>query len=149
MIKQSKKLFNLAIFLLLASISINTLQANSIKPGKDEGTVDAKWFKSLITESKVPKDILLVNVLPEEEFAKGSIKNSINIEADKYSAKDVLEKLPKDKTIILYCSSGARALELWIELQQEGANISKIFYFDAVVECTKNDCKIEVNEPLE
>ena len=122
---------------------------NGAKLGSDEGTVDGDWLKSLIMEDKVPSYIQIVNVLSAKDFEKGNIKGSINIEAEKLNAKELFEKLPKNKTIVFHCSAGSRSLEAWMKLQKDGVDMSEIFYFDAVIKCEKNSCKIDVNEPLE
>lgn len=121
---------------------------NGVKLGADEGTVDGEWLKSLIVENKVPENIQIVNVLNKKEFDKGHIKGSINIEAEKLTAKDLFEKLPKNKTIIFHCAAGSRSLEAWMKLKKEKLDVSEIFYFDANVNCKDDSCKIEVNEPL-
>lgn len=122
---------------------------NGAKLGKDEGSIDGEWLKALIIDNKVPEYIQIVNVLPAKEFKKGNIKGSINIETDKLSAKEIVSKLPKNKTIIFNCSAGARSIEAWMKLKKDGIDVSEIFYFDANINCKDNNCKIEVNEPLE
>ena len=104
---------------------------------------------ALIIDNKVQEYIQIVNVLPAKEFKKGNIKGSINIETDKLSAKEIVSKLPKNKTIIFNCSAGARSIEAWMKLKKDGIDVSEIFYFDANINCKDNNCKIEVNEPLE
>ncbi|TLS72519.1 rhodanese-like domain-containing protein [Aliarcobacter thereius] len=121
---------------------------NGVKIGVDEGTVDGEWLKELILSNKVPNNIQIVNVLPEKDFKKGHIKGSINIEAEKFSAKDILAKLPKDKSIVFHCSAGSRSLEAWMKMQKEKIDMSEIFYLDAVIKCENSNCNIEVNEPL-
>ncbi|MFV7789498.1 rhodanese-like domain-containing protein [Aliarcobacter lanthieri] len=122
---------------------------NGAKLGSDEGTIDGEWLKKLILDNKVPEYIQIVNVLPKKDFDKGNIKGSINIEADKLSAKEIFEKLPKNKTIIFHCSAGARSLETYMKLQKDKYDLSEIFYFDANIICEDDKCKIDVNEPLE
>ena len=121
---------------------------NGAKLGEDEGTIDGEWLKAQILEDKVPEYIQIVNVLNEKDFKKGHIKGSINIEADKFSAKELFEKLPKGKTIVFNCTAGARSIEAWSKLKKENIDISDILYFDANINCEGEKCKIEVNEPL-
>ena len=122
---------------------------NGAKLGRDEGTIDGEWLKALILENKLPENIQIVNILPAKDFAKGNIKGSINIEAEKLTPKEIIEKLPKDKTIIFHCSAGSRSLEAWMKLQKDNIDMNEIFYFDANINCQGNECKIDVNEPLE
>ena len=123
--------------------------ANGAKLGSDEGTIDGEWLKAQIEEGKVPEYIQIVNVLSSKDFQKAHIKGSINIEAEKLSAKDLFEKLPKGKTVVFHCSAGSRSLEAWAKLKKEKFDISEIFYFDANVVCQGEKCKIDVNEPLD
>lgn len=126
----------------------NTSTPNGAKLGSDEGTIDGEWLKAQILENKVPEYIQIVNVLSAKDFTKGHIKGSINIEADKLTAKELLEKLPKGKTIVFHCSAGARSIEAWSKLKKEKVDISDILYFDANIACEGEKCKIDVNEPL-
>ena len=121
---------------------------NGAKLGSDEGTIDGEWLKAQIDDNKVPEYIQIVNVLSAKDFTKGHIKGSINIEADKFTAKELLEKLPKDKTIVFHCSAGARSIEAWSKLKKDNVDISEILYFDANIVCEGENCKIDVNEPL-
>ncbi|WP_368028955.1 rhodanese-like domain-containing protein [Arcobacter sp. s6] len=121
---------------------------NGAKLGSDEGTVDGEWLKAQIVDNKVPEYIQIVNVLSSKDFEKGHIKGSINIEADKFSAKELFEKLPKGKTVIFHCSAGARSIEAWSKLKKDNIDISEVLYFDANITCKGEDCKIDVNEPL-
>ena len=108
---------------------------NGAKLGEDEGSIDGEWLKAQIVEDKVPEYIQIVNVLSEKDFKKGHIKGSINIEADKLSAKELFEKLPKGKTIVFNCSAGARSIEAWSNLKKDQVDVSDILYFDANVTC--------------
>ncbi len=129
--------------------SKKAMMAMGIKKGEDEGTVDGEWFKKLVITKKVPSNIQLVDVVPQEDFANGHLPNSMNIYAEDLSAKVLFAKLPKNKTIVFNCASGARALEAWMKLKDNKFDVSNIYYFDANINCAKNmKCTIEVNEPL-
>ena len=121
---------------------------NGIMLGLDEGTVDGEWMKDKILKNEVPSNVVLVNVLDNEDFKKGHLEGSINIVAEKLSAKKLQAKLPEGKSVIFYCASGARSLEAWQKLKDAGMDVSEVFYFDALIECKSTTCKIEVNEPL-
>ncbi|MCT7594313.1 rhodanese-like domain-containing protein [Aliarcobacter butzleri] len=131
------------------SIKKDEFSKNGLKLGKDQGSVDGEWLKALILENKVPEYIQIVNILNEQEFKNGHIKGSINIEAGKLSAKELYEKLPKNKTIVFHCTAGSRSLEAWMKLNSNKYDMSEIYYFDANITCKGNNCKIDVNEPLE
>lgn len=121
---------------------------NGVMLGLDEGTVDGEWIKKLILENKVPANIQIVDVTSKEEFKSGHLVGSINITAGDLTAKELYEKLPKDKSVIFNCTAGGRSLEAWTKLQEAEYDLSEVFYFDANIDCKGNDCKIEVNEPL-
>lgn len=122
---------------------------NGMKLGVDEGSVDGEWLKKLILEDKVPEIIQIVDVTAPNEFKNGHIKGAINIEAAKLTAEELISKLPKGKTIIFNCTAGGRSIEAWAKLKAKKFDISEIYYLDANISCKGNDCKIDVNEPLE
>ena len=88
-------------------------------------------------------------MISPEDFESGHLKGSMNIYAEPLEAKDLHKKLPKDKIIVFNCTSGARALEAWVKLQEAKIDTTDIYYFDANISCDKDSkCEIEVNEPL-
>ncbi len=122
---------------------------NGLKLGVDEGSVDGEWLKKFILEDKVPEFIQIVDVTAPNEFKNGHIKGAINIEASKLTADELFSKLPKGKTIVFNCTAGGRSIEAWAKLKANKFDISEVYYLDANISCKGNDCKIEVNEPLE
>ena len=126
----------------------DSFSKNGLKRGSDEGSVDGEWLKKQILENKVPSYIQIVDVTTPAEFKNGHLKGAINIEASKLTAKELLEKLPKNKTIVFNCTAGGRSIDAWSKLNDEKLDISEIYYFDANISCKDNNCKIDVNEPL-
>jgi len=125
------------------------MMSKNIQKGLDEGTVDGEWLKKLVLSNTVPSNVQLVDVIPSEDFLNGHLPDAINIYAEDLSAKAFFDKLPKGKTIIFNCASGARALEAWMKLKDNKYDVSNVYYFDANINCNKNmKCDIEVNEPL-
>lgn len=122
---------------------------NGAKLGADEGSIDGEWFNAFIKKGKIPSYIQLVDVTSADEFKDGHIKGAINIEAEKYKAKELMAKLSKGKTIVFNCTAGGRSIEAWSKLKDAGVDVSEIFYFDANIDCKGNECKIEVNEPID
>jgi len=118
---------------------------NGIKLGEDEGTVDGEWFKA---NYKTLANVQIVDVRSPEDHKAGAMAGSINIEAEKMSAKDLAAALPKDKVVVFHCASGGRAMEAQTKAVEGGADASKVYYFDANLDCKGSDCSIEVNEPL-
>ncbi len=73
-------------------------------------------FQKLIDEDK---DIVLVDVRPEKQVKEeGMIEGAINVPFDAVEAN--LDKLPKDKTIALYCNTGTKSAEVAKELDELG-----------------------------
>ena len=86
--------------LLLAVLGLNTACSQNYE------NYDVKEFAELITDSNV----VILDVRKAGEFAEGHITGAILI--DQFQS-DFLEqaqvKLPKDKTIAIYCRSGRRS----------------------------------------
>ena len=93
---------------------------NGIKKGEDEGTVDGEWFKKLVKTNMVPTFMQIVDVTPPEDFKSGHLPNAVNIYAEELSVKALMKALPKDKVTVFTCASGARALEAWAKLKEDG-----------------------------
>jgi rhodanese-related sulfurtransferase len=120
-----------------------------LKKGEDTGTVDGKWFVE--NYKTFPKNVTLVNVKSADEFKVGHFAGSINLNAEKMTPQELLNALPKEGEIVFYCGTGTRALEAWGMLAEKlkYEDIHRIFYLDANIKCNdKNECTIEVNEPL-
>lgn len=123
-----------------------------LKFGVDEGSVDGEWFKELALSGKVPSSVALIDVRDPEEFKKGHFKGAINIHSS-VKPKEFEKLLPQGKEVVLYCSTGARSMDVWSGfkdiLKYPKERMNKILYFDANIECSGiNKCKVEVNEPL-
>ena len=86
--------------LLLAVLGLNTACSQNYE------NYDVKEFAELITDPNV----VILDVRKADEFAEGHITGAILI--DQFQS-DFLEqaqvKLPKDKTIAIYCRSGRRS----------------------------------------
>ncbi len=121
---------------------------NGAKLSIDEGGVDGEWFYGLYKAGKVPSYIQIVDIRDAAEYKEGHLKGAINVPAEKASAKEFYEKLPKGKTLVFHCSAGGRSVEAWQKLQGAKYDVSEIFYFDANIDCKGTECKVEVNEPI-
>jgi rhodanese-related sulfurtransferase len=126
----------------------NKFSKNGAKLGVDEGSIDGEWLYEFIKKGEVPEFIQIVDVTAPDEFKSGHIKGAINIHAEKLSAKELVAKLPKGKTIVFNCTAGGRSIDAWTKINNAKMDVSEIFYFDANIDCKGNDCKIEVNEPI-
>lgn len=73
-------------------------------------------FQELIDTNK---DIVLVDVRPEKQVSEeGMISGAINVPFD--AVESNLDKLPKDKTIALYCNTGTKSVEVAKQLETLG-----------------------------
>lgn len=73
-------------------------------------------FQSFINENK---DIILVDVRPEKQVAEeGIIQGAINVPFDAIDSN--LDKLPKGKTLALYCNTGTKSAEVAQNLEKLG-----------------------------
>ena len=132
----------------VAIVKKDSFSKNGLKRGSDEGSVDGEWLKKQILENKVPSYIQIVDVTTPVEFKNGHLKGAINIEAAKLTAKELFEKLPKNKTIVFNCTAGGRSIDAWSKLNDAKIDVSEIYYLDANISCKDNNCKIDINEPL-
>ena len=78
--------------------------------------VRGEAFQTLIDENK---DIVLVDVRPAKQVKEeGMIEGAINVPFDEVEKH--LDKLPKDKTIALYCNTGTKSAEVAKQLERLG-----------------------------
>ncbi len=64
---------------------------------------------------------VIIDVREPEEFAKGHIKNAINIPpSELMNGSDLINKLDKDTPLVLYCVSGSRSNVAIGLLRQQG-----------------------------
>ncbi|MBN2654591.1 MAG: rhodanese [Nitrospirae bacterium] len=64
---------------------------------------------------------VVLDVRSKDEAAAGAVKKSINIPADDIAAR--YNELPKDKLIIVHCSTGVRAEMAYEILKEKGYNV--------------------------
>lgn len=94
------------------------------------GEMDVVDFKALL--AKPDKGVVIVDVRTAAEAKEGSLPNAISIPLEEVEAN--LAKLPKDKTLILHCSTGVRAEMAYNVLKKAGF---KPKYVKAVVKFDK------------
>ena len=83
-------------------------------------SLNASDFEQAITDDQV----IIVDVRTAEEYSGGHIHNAINIDVKRagflYEAD---EKLPKDKTIAVYCQGGVRSRKAAVLLADNGYTV--------------------------
>jgi rhodanese-related sulfurtransferase len=55
------------------------------------------------------KDVIIIDVRTDREFASGHLENAISIDIYKSDFKDKISKLDKEKTYYVYCKTGIRS----------------------------------------
>lgn len=89
----------------------------------DYRSVDVNEFAQVIREA----DVCLLDVRTEKEFADGHIEGSICIDVTRSDFMEkVATKLPKDKTIALYCRSGRRSKKAAALLSDAGYQVVEL-----------------------
>ncbi len=83
-----------------------------------DGTAKVRHFEQM------EPDIFLLDVRSPSEFEQGSITGAVHIPVDKL--RQSLDKLPKDKTINIYCAVGIRGYIAARILGQKGFNARNI-----------------------
>jgi phage shock protein E len=101
----------LAFLLIFGMSSCGTAQDNSNATVQTGATiaknVNTNEFQELIASKK---DGILLDVrTPEELTSEGSIEGNINIDYRSADFKEQLNKLDKDKPVLVYCHSGGRS----------------------------------------
>lgn len=100
------------------------------------GEVELATFKGFI--EKPPMDTVILDVRNKSEVAAGAIPNSTNIPLEELEQR--LLELPKDKTLVLFCSTGVRAEMAYNILKKAGVDAK---YVKAKVEADKDKYSIE------
>ena len=72
---------------------------------------------------------IIVDVRTKEEYDESHVKNSINIPYDEI---DENTDLDKNKTIIVYCRSGARSKKAYDTLKDLGYDVYDLGAFDKI-----------------
>jgi hypothetical protein len=97
------------------SVAIN--RVDSIKPGKEDGTIDKEFFKKIVAEK--PQNVTFVDVRTPFEFKAGHIDGSQHLHINELFTKGceaTIAKLPKEGYIVFVCATGARAGEMYFGL---------------------------------
>ncbi len=107
--------------ILILLLLIVVIVAWACKPsGNDDGfkSVDVEEFASLITNTD---SVVILDARTPSEFAEGHLPGAILIDykSDQFKS-EALSRLPKDKTIAIYCRSGRRSAGAAAILSAEG-----------------------------
>jgi len=96
------------------------------------GEVELAVFKEQL--DKPAAEVIILDVRAPSEVAEGALPNALSIPLDQLEQR--LSDLPKDKTLLVHCSTGARAEMAHSVLKKAGLNAK---YLKAKVEFDKED----------
>jgi len=119
-----------------AEKKLEVTKVDSIKAGKEEGSIDKEFFKKIVAEN--PANVVLVDVRTPFEYKAGHFDGAkhvfINDLYDK-GCDATLAQLPKEEYVVFVCATGARAAEMYFGIKDEckKADIKKLFFLDAEV----------------
>ncbi|MET0072230.1 MAG: rhodanese-like domain-containing protein [Candidatus Thiodiazotropha sp.] len=103
--------------------------APKIEEGEDEGTISIASFNRLATDN--PDDFHWYDVRdPEEVESDGTFGKAVIMTVDE--VEDNVDKLPTDKPIVFFCSTGARSGEAYDLVRMKRDDL-KIYFLDANV----------------
>jgi len=104
-----------------AGFTVATGQASTdivYVPKPIPGAMNVEDFKAILAQKA--GNTIIVDVRTEEEAKAGSIAGALNIPTDEIGERAT--EIPKDKSIITYCSTGIRAEMAYIALKEKGYN---------------------------
>jgi phage shock protein E len=99
------------IILLLILLGFKFANAQTVS------NVNAQEFKNQIDEKK---SILIDLRTPDEISKKGKIKGAVEIDYFAKYAEEMIDKLDKKKTYLIYCAGGGRSGECAELMQKKG-----------------------------
>jgi 3-mercaptopyruvate sulfurtransferase SseA len=109
---------------------------DSIKAGKEEGSIDKTFFKKIVAEK--PANVALVDVRTKFEYDAGHFDGAkhvfINDLYDK-GCDATLAQLPKEEYVVFVCATGARAAEMYFGIKDDckKVDIKRLYFLDATV----------------
>jgi rhodanese-related sulfurtransferase len=104
------------VFLIMAFAFFSTITGCKEDVKSEIKVVTPEEMKTLLEL----EDIQLVDVRTPEEFKEGYIENAQNIDYNSPTFDTDVEKLDKNKPVILYCKSGGRSAKCAKKLQDAG-----------------------------
>ncbi len=86
------------------------------------GELEIAKFKAAIEKPK--EEFVIVDVRNPNEYEAGKFPNAINVPLEEMEGK--LDSLPKDKTLLLHCNTGARAEMAYNVLKKAGFKVKYV-----------------------
>ena len=112
---------------------------NTVKAGKEEGTIDKEIFKQIVAEK--PANVAIVDVRTPFEYNAGHFDGAKNVfinDLFKKGCEPTLAQLPKEGYVVFVCATGARAGEMYFGIQDDCKykEMKRLFFLDANVDYT-------------
>ena len=105
-----------------------------VEAGEDEGTISIASFQKLVTNN--PDAFYWYDVRdPEEVESDGTFTKAVIMTVDE--VEESVNKLPTDKPIVFFCSTGARSGEAYDIVKMKRDDL-KIYFLDANVAFNKD-----------
>jgi len=113
----------------------------TVKAGKEEGTIDKEFFKKIAVEK--PSNVTVVDVRTPFEYQAGHFEGAPNIfinDLFNKGCEPTLARLPKEGYIVFVCATGARAGEMYFGIVDDCKykDSKRLFFLDATVDYTPN-----------
>lgn len=121
-------------------------KVDTIKAGKEEGTIDKEFFKKIVAEK--PANVSIVDVRTPFEYKAGHFDGAIHIYINDLFDKGcdtTLARLPKEGYVVFVCATGARAGEMYFGIQDDCKykDTKRLFFLDANVAYTPNGAVVQ------
>jgi len=102
-----------------------TLGAGACSSGQKAQTIDAKTFQNLI--DTLPDEVV-VDVRTGPELASGVIQQAIHMDYNGLDFEKQIDKLDKNKPVLVYCATGGRSASAGKLLLKKG--FKKVYNLD-------------------
>jgi len=121
-------------------------KVDTIKAGKEEGTIDKEFFKKIVAEK--PANVSIVDVRTPFEYKAGHFDGAIHIYINDLFDKGcdtTLARLPKEGYVVFVCATGARAGEMYFGILDDCKykDTKRLFFLDADVAYTPNGAVVQ------
>jgi len=148
-----KKLMRMMLLISLLGVNLSAYDADLAKKFDETFSQYSQTFlnnsKMLIDAESVMKmlqkkeDFVLLDIrtLAEMNIVGLKTKNSVEIPFEVLFKKENLDRLPKDKPIVIVCHSGSRALQAATSLDMLGFKNTKVLYGGIIALAQSNSTK--------
>jgi hydroxyacylglutathione hydrolase len=114
-------------------------RVETIKAGKEEGTIDKEFFKKIVSEK--PSNVFIVDVRTPFEYEAGHFEGAQHVFINDLFNKgcdSTLARLPKEGYVVFVCATGARAGEMYFGMVDDCKykDVGRLFFLDANVDYT-------------